>query len=38
MKKSKSIKDNYQKSTVFLNLFNFVIFFSLTTRRLKLMV
>ena len=38
MKESKSIKDNYKKNTVFLNLFNLVIFFSQTTRRLKLMV
>ena len=32
MKKSKSIKDNYKKSTVCLNLFNLVIFFFLKQR------
>ena len=32
MFKSKSIKDNYQKSTVCLNVFDFVIFFFLKQR------
>ena len=34
MKKSKSIKDNYKKSTVCLNLFNLVIFFFLNNAQI----
>ena len=34
MFKSKSIKDNYQKSTVCLNLFDFVIFFFLNNAQI----
>ena len=34
MKKSKSIKDNYKKNTVCLNLFNLVIFFFLNNAQI----